>query len=135
MRRPESVENRRLARFEEAETPSAGRAAALRIYERRRESAAFLTAQILRLQCLEQEESLRKARVYACEPGYKKDCGSPEGLAVEQLGVLREGRGRVASDRSGRIVKTVKQRESKAQKQPSLLGRGSRRRHVISPGS
>jgi REP element-mobilizing transposase RayT len=51
--------------------------------ERWRKSAAFLAAEILRLQRLEQEESARKAGVHARQPGHKETRSSPEGLAVE----------------------------------------------------
>jgi hypothetical protein len=56
----------------------------------------FLAKEILRFQCLECEEGKRKAGVHACESRDPRTRGASEGLAVEQLVVLREGRRRVA---------------------------------------
>ena len=78
---------------------------AFRVY-RRRESAAFLATEILRLQRLEREESSREAGVHAREPRDQKPCESPEELALEQLVVLCEGRSWFDSGGPGRMTTT-----------------------------
>ena len=72
----------------------------------RRGSGGILAAQILRFQCLEREKGEGKTGVHACESRAKKIGESSEGVAVEQLVILREGRRGVAANRHSRREKT-----------------------------
>jgi len=61
---------------------------------------AILAEEILRFQCVEGEETEGEAGIHARESDAAKTCATSEGLALEQLGILRKWRLRVGEDGS-----------------------------------
>jgi Transposase IS200 like len=63
-------------------------------------AARILAAEILRLQCLQRAEDPGEAGLHPQQPGEEEVGDAPQGLAVEQLGVLRTGRAGSGHDRT-----------------------------------
>ena len=87
------------------------------------ERPSFLATALLRFQRLEREENHTEARIHARKSRCSRISGTPQRLALEQLVILRKGRGRNDPNRWPRVKKHPRDEKAESRTAPLKITR------------